>query len=224
MSTSLLVTKDNSHTVYSEKYKAHYHSLFGSIEESTHVFISAGLYKIYSKGVDQISIFEMGFGTGLNAFLTLLDAEQLKLAINYDSIESDPLDKSITKDLNYDYLLSTNKSEDRLSILHSSGWNEEISIGSQFKLRKLKGFIDEHQFDRTYDLIYYDAFAPSSQPELWTEKIHLPIYKALKPGGILVTYCTQGQFRRMLQNLGYGIERLNGPGKKREMLRATKPK
>ena len=224
MSTSLLVTKDNSHTVYSEKYKAHYHSLFGSVEESTHVFISAGLYKTYRKGLEHISIFEMGFGTGLNAFLTLLDAEHLKLSINYDSIESDPLDKSITQDLNYDYLLSTNKSEDRLSQLHTSAWNQEISIGAQFKLRKLRGLIDEHQFDRTYDLIYYDAFAPSSQPELWTENIHRPLYEALNPGGILVTYCTQGAFRRMLQGLGYGVERLNGPGKKREMLRATKSK
>ncbi len=221
MSTSLLVTKDKSHTVYSEKYKAHYHSLFGSIEESTHVFISAGLYHSYRNGNSAPSIFEMGFGTGLNAYLALLEADKLGMSLHYDTIESDPLSLSITEDLNYDLLLSDNQSDSRFKEIHTSTWNVEHTIGD-FVFRKIKGNLHSHTFDKHYDVVFYDAFAPSCQPNLWTEEVHLPIYKALNPGGILVTYCSQGQFRRMLEGLGYRIERLNGPGKKREMLRAIK--
>lgn len=222
MSTSLLVTKDKSHTVYSEKYKAHYHSLFGSIEESTHVFISAGLYYIYRKGNTSPSIFEMGFGTGLNAYLALLESQRLGMSIHYDSIESDPLPPTISEELNYDRLLVDESPDSRFAQMHTCGWNQEYPIGD-FSLRKIRGQLDTYDYDRHYDLIFYDAFAPSCQPDLWTKSIHEPIYNALNSGGVLVTYCSQGQFRRMLQGLGYRIERLNGPGKKREMLRAIKP-
>lgn len=222
MSTSLLVTKDKSHTVYSEKYRAHYHSLFGSIEESTHVFISAGLYFMYRKGNLTLSIFEMGFGTGLNAYLSLIDGYRLKISINYDSIESDPLAPSLVEELNYGHLLSPNQADDpRFTEIHTCPWEQENSIGD-FQLRKIKGNLADYSYDRMYDLVFYDAFAPSCQPQLWSEEIHQPIFAALNPGGVLVTYCSQGRFRRMLEGLGYRIERLNGPGKKREMLRAIK--
>ncbi len=222
MTQSILTTEDNSHTVFSQHFGAQYHSRHGAIEESMHVFISAGLFKFYSQGKKSISIFEMGMGTGLNVLLTYLEAEELNLEINYQTVESHPVEMDLVHKLNYAEVLNRSNSNKFLKDLHTSPWEESTALTERFKIRKSKSSIESYTFHQKVDLIYFDAFAPSCQPELWTAELHQKLYDNLNKGGILVTYCTQGAFRRNLVSLGYQIERLNGPGRKREMLRATK--
>ena len=222
MSHKLLVTEDDSHTVYSEQYGAHYHSVFGALEESIHVFISAGLYHAHQRGKTAISIFEMGMGTGLNALLTAIEAEELNLKVDYCTIESDPIPSQKVEELNFPDLLSNASCQDIQNKIHRSPWNKAITINEHFVFRKILGKLEDTNLTQKFDLIYFDAFAPSCQAYLWTEDIHSKLYDSLEEDGVLVTYCTQGAFRRTLESLGYSIERLNGPGRKREMLRATK--
>ena len=221
MKENIQKTGDASDTVYSTKYQAHYHSLHGALEESIHVFISAGLYHLYRKGYNKVSIFEMGCGTGLNGFLSLIEAKSLHLEIDYHSIESDPISVDLVSELNYSVIF--NDEQKYFEKLHLSEWDKLVPITPYFNLHKISGQLESFASLQQYDIIYYDAFAPSAQPQLWEEKIHQKLYNSLLPGGVLVTYCSQGAFRRMLSSLGYQIEKLNGPAKKREMLRATKP-
>ena len=216
----ILATKDDSHTLYSSKYGAHYHSIHGALEESIHIFISAGLYRAHRSGKTAVSIFEMGFGTGLNAYLTAIETKRLNISIDYSSIESDPITMSQAQNLNYPSLLNSNKAE--FLRLHEFPWDNWQDLSSLFRIKKIKSNIEDYNPETKFDIIYFDAFAPSSQPHLWTEDIHTMFYNSLNPDGCLVTYCTQGAFRRMLEGLGYRIEKLDGPGKKREMLRAVK--
>jgi len=223
MDLNILSTGDKSHTVYSEKYSAHYHSIHGALEESIHVFISAGLYHLTRQGYTSISILEMGFGTGLNALLTALESSRLSINVCYETIESDPIPNDVAASLNYSSLLSQKDIAQKIiSQLHQCPWNEKVDITSSFNFNKINNRIEDSVLSGGYDLIYYDAFAPSCQAQLWQEEIHQKLYNLLNPGGVLVTYCTQGAFRRTLESIGYKIERLNGPGKKREMMRATK--
>ena len=214
-------TGDQSDTVFSSKYKAHYHSIHGALEESIHVFISAGLFHLHRKGYQRISIFEMGFGTGLNCYLTQMESLALNVSIDYHTIESDPIPAEVASKLNYPTLLSG--SLEVFQQMHTLNWNTKHHLSDTFTLNKIKGQLESYTATDTFDLIYYDAFAPSSQPHLWEKDIHEKLYKLLNPGGVLVTYSTQGAFRRTLESIGYRIIKLNGPGKKREMMRATKP-
>lgn len=222
MSLKLLVTEDDSHTVYSAQYGAHYHSVFGALEESIHVFISAGLYHAHQHGKKSVSIFEMGMGTGLNALLTALEAKELNIKVDYTTIESDPIPTERVKELNYHSLLDNDSTQDIQNRIHQSAWDTIVQLTDHFTFHKILGKLEETILTQKFDLIYYDAFAPSCQAYLWTEDIHSKLYDSLSENGVLVTYCTQGAFRRTLESLGYSIERLNGPGRKREMLRATK--
>lgn len=219
--SELLLSKDGSHTIYSEKYNAHYHSIYGAIEESLHVFISAGLYNQYRRGLRSITIFEMGLGTGLNAYLSLLTANKLKIKVNYITVETDPITVSQADILNYSEEINE-KSLETFTTLHSSAWAEKIELSPYFTFEKHKISIQDYDFKQSVDVIYYDAFAPSCQPELWEADIHTRLYDALNPYGTLVTYCAKGSFKRMLKSLGYKLEMLNGPNKKREMTRAVK--
>ncbi|MBT8189161.1 MAG: tRNA (5-methylaminomethyl-2-thiouridine)(34)-methyltransferase MnmD [Bacteroidia bacterium] len=217
------LSQDGSHTVFSNKYNAHYHSIYGAIEESIHVFISAGLYFLYRKGHKHVSIFEMGFGTALNAILTILEADRLGLSVSYTSIESDPVTPEIYKSLNYSQLLNLSEEKrSKFELLHTSPWNTEVAISDNFKLLKIQDHIENMELKSRYDLIYFDAFAPSCQAELWNEALHIDLYNSLQKPGLLATYCTQGAFKRTLKKIGYQIDILDGPGKKREMLRALK--
>lgn len=217
-----MLSQDGSHTIYTDKYNSHYHSVYGAMEESMHVFISAGLYHMYNKGYNSINIFEMGLGTGLNAYLSLLEGSNLELKLNYQAVETDPIDFTHAQSLNYSEQLP-NSGNYNLQTFHDCDWNERVEISPYFSFEKYHTSIQEFNYDRSLDLIYFDAFAPSSQPELWIESIHKKIYDALSPGGVLVTYCAKGSFKRMLKSLGYKLENLNGPNKKREMVRVTKP-
>ncbi|NNE27076.1 MAG: tRNA (5-methylaminomethyl-2-thiouridine)(34)-methyltransferase MnmD [Saprospiraceae bacterium] len=221
---SIHASKDGSHTAYSAKYNAHYHSIYGALEESIHVFISAGLFYLQRKERRTISILEMGFGTGLNALLTLIEAKRFNLNIAYQTVETDPFDKALVDKLNYTEILNLQPElVNQFHQMHACSWNEDHKLNDRFAFKKHLADIRELALQEyTYDLVYFDAFAPSCQSYLWEEELHEKIYKSLNKGGVLVTYCTQGAFKRHLKNLGYKLDILNGPAKKREMVRAVK--
>ncbi|KAA6343055.1 tRNA 5-methylaminomethyl-2-thiouridine biosynthesis bifunctional protein MnmC [termite gut metagenome] len=161
-------------------------------------------------------ILEIGFGTGLNAFLTLLTAEQLNRHIHYTAIERYPLSWETIEGLAY--------SDDfRFRMLHDASWNTEVLITPRFFLYKIEGDFTQYAFSSRYDVVYFDAFAPEKQPEMWSRQLFEYLYHMMNEGGILTTYCSKGAIRRMLQDIGFTVERLPGPsGGKREMLRAKK--
>lgn len=214
------LTADGSHTLFIPELDEHYHSVNGAVQESTHVFIQAGLYHCKK---DTINILEIGFGTGLNAFLTLLATKNTTRKIHYNGLELHPLPKSIIDKLNYSEKYQ-NIDKDLYNKLHDVAWNKEVEILPNFHLSKIE--CDFTQFDftslqTTFDLIYFDAFAPDKQPEMWTQNIFDSLYSVSNQDGILVTYCAKGMVRRMMQQAGYTTERLPGPPGKREMLRAV---
>ncbi len=215
----IIPTNDGSDSVFSERYSASYHSKFGAIEESITVFISAGLYHNYLQGKRRLRIFEMGFGTGLNAFLTAIEAQRLGMDIEYVTVELHPLKKELTDKLNFHSVLGH---KPLLEKMHGVEWNSFQHISEHFKILKHPIAIQEFSHKGPYDLIYYDAFAPSTQAPLWEEDIHKPLYKQLVSHGQLVTYCAQGRFKRMLKAIGYTLESLPGPAHKKEIIRATK--
>jgi len=220
MKQSLHDSLDGSHTVFSNKYNAHYHSIYGALDESIHVFIVAGLYHLQRQNKKSISILEMGFGTGLNAFMTWLESEKTKHQIQYTAIEAFPISLEEAADLNYAPSLQQDAS--KFLKLHNSPWEESIALSNNFSFIKNKIKFEELDFQSQFDIIYFDAFAPNAQPELWETNILQKMYDALKPEGILVTYSAKGSVRRAMQSVGFTVERLPGPPGKREMLRATK--
>lgn len=210
-------TGDGSSTVFSSIFGETYHSIHGAIAESMHVFINAGLLISLKT---QLNIFEVGFGTGLNAFLTATVAEKSNLKIKYQSLEKFPISIDIIKNLEYPGLLIANNLI--FTALHTSPWNKETQITPNFSLHKLYGDLLEIDIPKNIDLVYFDAFSPESQPELWSENVFRKLYDNMNPGGIIVTYCAKGIVRRTLRDIGFTMERLAGPPPKREMLRGRK--
>lgn len=221
MESRLVITEDGSSSIFILELDEHYHSVHGALQESRHVFIDAGLeYKI--KEADKIDILEIGFGTGLNALLSCIEAEKNKKKINYTAIEKYPLRESVISQLNYCTLIEVKDCTQLFNSIHLCDWQSEHNISNYFKLRKCKMNIEDVSFQQQFDLIYFDAFAPSAQPELWTDAIFLSMFNALKNNGILVTYCAKGIVKRIMKNAGFIIETLPGPKGKREMTRALK--
>jgi len=217
----IITTGDQSPTVRHPRFGETYHSTYGALTESRHVFIEAGMRYFLDQFPERsfLRIFEMGFGTGLNALLTLLEAHRRTVKVHYTSIEKFPLD-------NVDDLASYLSSGERhlFAALHASPWDETVEISPGFILEKRLGDIHSWAWPAgVYDVIYYDAFSPRTQPELWTPALFRAMFEALRPGGIWVTYVAKGQVRRDLQAAGFEVERLPGPPGKREMLRAVKP-
>ena len=211
-------TKDGSHTVYIKKLDEHYHSLFGAVTESTHVFIDAGL-KI-STG-NQINLLEMGFGTGLNAILTLASTIGSGRNIHYTAYEKHPLGKDIFSSLNYASFLEE-KNTKYFNLMHEVPWNREATIIEEFRLLKIEADICSLDIQNKFDLVYFDAFAPDKQPELWSTEIFNKIFLSMRPGSILTTYSSKGQIRRNLQEAGFLVEKIPGPPGKHDMTRAFK--
>ena len=218
MEVSIETTNDGSNTLYVKEIDEHYHSIKGALTESQHIFINCGLKEIQN---DKIDIFEVGFGTGLNAILTLLNGKSKY--ISYTTIEKFPLPIEIITRINYSSIFN----EEEYSLyrqLHESQWNEYVEISKDFTLKKIQSDLTTLSFSDNYDLVYYDAFSPEKQPEMWKEEIFNKIFNCLRPGGVLVTYCAKGEIRRRMQKVGFTVERLAGPPNgKREILRARKP-
>lgn len=219
----IIVTEDGSHSLFNEKLNETYHSFHGAIQESKYVFIEAGLDYFSSQKKELIRVFEVGFGTGLNVLLTSLWAKELQITVIIDSIEAYPIEDSLKSELNYPQLIDHENAVSFFDNIHSAPWNEEIVIHSHMNLKKIKATLEDFENKTNYyDIIYYDAFAPSKQPEMWEMNMLEPIVNSLNPGGIFVTYCAQGQLKRNLKSLGLEVETLPGPPGKKEMVRGLK--
>ena len=234
MKRKIITTSDGSKTIQIEDWNEQYHSIHGAIQEANHVFLKHGLlfysdkfcHTERSRSVEAseskpVSILEIGFGTGLNAFLTLIEAEKLNLNINYVGIEAYPVQLDEIKQLNYVELISE-KRADIFENMHAISWGKQYEITSNFQLEKQEIFFKDINATDTFDIIYFDAFGARVQPDLWTEDIFKIMFNALKENGVLVTYSAKGSVRRAMQSVGFTVERLPGPPGKREMLRAQK--
>ncbi len=252
MERILRITEDGSHTV--ELGGITYHSIHGAIQESRHVYIEAGLR--FAIGADAsgrrnieagasggrnsdagspgaLHVFEMGFGTGLNALLTYQEALRLEMPIYYQTIEQYPLMPLEWEGLNYEEILHNQEKVTTfeypaplmgtLHKLHAVAWDTDVQIHPLFTLHKTRGSLEERAPKEGAEILYYDAFAPDDQPELWVGPVFEKLYALLKPGGILVTYCSKGAVRRGLQDSGFSVEKLPGSPGKREMIRARRP-
>jgi len=221
MSNQLFLTQDGSHSIFSKQFGVSYHSKYGAIQETQHVFIDAGL-RPKSLQQKEIAILDIGFGTGLNAYMTLLESIKNDLQTTYVAYEAFPIGKEQVELLNYPQLLKAPSSAAYFSLLHNQEWNRIGQLHDNFTFTKHLSSFQNIDFQDTFDLIYFDAFAPSAQPELWETALLSKMYKALKCNGMLVTYCAKGQVKRNLKEVGFKVEKLKGPPGKREMTRAIK--
>ena len=219
MKREIIQTSDGSTTIYLPDLDENYHSTHGAIQEAEHVFIQHGLKAFEEMKFESISIFEMGFGTGLNAFLTKIRA---KAKIEYTGIEAYPVSAQEIQALNYVDLVGKEFEGDFQSI-HGAVWNERVELDQQYSLNKVEEKIELFAMPKDmFDVIYFDAFGPRAQAEMWDIQILAKMFDGLKKGGALVTYCARGQFKRDLKALGFTVEALPGPPGKREMTRAWK--
>lgn len=220
MKVTPLLTADGSYTLYHETLDETYHSRHGALQESQHVFIRNGLEFVLSKGLQEVNVLEVGFGTGLNTWLTLQQAITYNIFIRYTAIEPYPLPEQTWLQLNY---TPSGHAED-FALLHRSEWNKPVRIHPQFELTKLKTTLQEADLRTSrFHIIYFDAFAPDKQPEMWTFEILNKTCNALCQSGVWVTYSAKGEVRRNLERCGMVTEKLAGPPGKKHMLRAVKP-
>ena len=210
-------TEDGSSTLRSLKFGSTYHSSHGALQESLHVFIQNGLETYSSSAVDTIRILEIGFGTGLNALLAWQWAKETGKQVEYIGVEAFPVNPIVLGE--FQYLLPN--ASDEFQDLHTTSWNESHTR-DDFKFTKLLGKWPEIQVGKGFDIIFYDAFSPNDQPELWDEQSLRACEMALKDSGVWVTYCAKGEVRRTMESFGFTVNRLPGPPFKRHMLHATK--
>ena len=219
MKREIIKTSDGSTTIHIPEWNEQYHSIHGAIQEANHVYINNGLKY---KSSNEIAVLEIGFGTGLNSFMTFLAAQNKELLIEYVGVEAYPILEEELLKLNYVAELGATQFAKIFESFHSCSWEEKHQITSHFTLLKRKQFFHEIEDENKFDVIYFDAFGARVQPELWTEEIFLKMFLALKSEGVLVTYAAKGSVRRAMQSVGFNVERLPGPPGKREMLRAVK--
>lgn len=220
MKREIITTADGSKTIQIKDWEEQYHSKHGAIQEAYHVFIHSGLDLFNTRS---ITILEIGFGTGLNAMITLLESEKRNLKIAYTGIEAYPVSKEELDQLNYLEQLNCTARENEFRLMHLAEWEQDIDISLGFRLRKEQKYFKEIDAIEVFDLVYFDAFGARVQPELWTVEMFQLMYRAMKPQGYLVTYAAKGSVRRAMLEVGFLVERLPGPPGKREMLRARKP-
>ena len=216
MKREILITSDGSTTINLPDLNEQYHSKNGSINETYHVFINSGLKLVSS---ETVSILEIGFGTGLNGFITYLESEK---KIDYVGVEAYPVTVEEIEKMNFISVLKAEKDSAIFKKMHSVSWEEKHQISDSFSLTKRKQFFEDIDDKDAFNLIYFDAFGARVQPQLWTVEIFRKMFESLKENGILVTYSAKGSVRRAMQEVGFTVERLPGPPGKREMLRATK--
>jgi tRNA U34 5-methylaminomethyl-2-thiouridine-forming methyltransferase MnmC len=214
----IISTSDGSHTIYVSEINEHYHSIHGAVQESTFIFINNGLEVCKE---DPLSIFEVGFGTGLNALLTAVRSVEGTRLINYTSIEKYPLDEKTIKSLNYHEFAGKNGKE-IFHLVHSASWNKRVNICRNFNLEKIEADFTKEQLSGMYNLVYFDAFGPDKQPEMWTREIFEKISSITVQNGIFVTYSAKGEVKRNLRACGFEVKLLPGPPGKRQMIRAIK--
>ena len=215
----LVITEDGSHTIFNSRIGEHYHSTYGAIQESGHIFIQAAL-DIFREKQNKLNILEIGFGTGLNALLSLLWADKFDKHISYYGLEAFPISHKMALSLNYHELLKTDQS---LFLSLHRQIAGTLKISDNFFLEKETNTLENTVFpSEKYDVIYFDAFSPEAQAELWTADIFTKLFATLKKGGVMTTYSCKGSVKRALKAAGFSIEKLPGPPGKREFLRATK--
>jgi tRNA U34 5-methylaminomethyl-2-thiouridine-forming methyltransferase MnmC len=221
--SELIETSDGSHTLKLKGFDEQYHSVNGALQESRHVFLQSGFFA-FGPVPDPMYILEVGMGTGLNALITAREAITRQTRVLYEAIEPFPLQKSLTDRLNYDRFFTEPWIKETFDQIHLAGPVKYVNVQDYFFIRcfaqKLR---DTVITDNKYHLVYFDAFGPDTQPEMWTEEVFQQVYKSMKPGGILVTYCVKGDVRRAMKAAGFDVQKIPGPPGKREMSRATKP-
>ncbi len=219
MIRKIITTRDGSKTIQIQDWNEQYHSIHGAVNEAYHVFIDKGFTYLTKEA---ISILEIGFGTGLNALITLIEAEKKNKIVDYTGIEAYPISIEEISQLDYIETLKADAFREAFLEMHRSSWKNKIVLTPHFSFNKQKKDFQEISDSNLYDLIYFDAFGARVQPELWTEIIFEKMYNALTENGVLVTYSAKGSVRRAMQAVGFIVERLPGPPGKREMLRALK--
>lgn len=214
----LITTSDGSHTLYVQELDEHYHSIHGAVQESNIIFIGAGFDRCHA---DPLNIFEVGFGTGLNTLLTALRSMSGRREVNYTAIEKYPVGETITSSLNH-HLYAGESGKDLSDLIHSAPWDRWVNICNNFNLRKINGDISGYPLSGKYELIYFDAFGPDKQPEMWTPGVFSAIASVTEKGGALVTYSAKGEVKRNLKACGFEVTLLPGPPGKRQIIRAVK--
>ena len=217
MENKLVITNDGSHSIFNPEINECYHSKHGAIVEAEHVFIRNG-FSVVNK--QNLNILEIGFGTGLNALLTSQKAVQKKVTVNYQTMELYPVSEDNYSKLNFTDLIGIE--QDELLKLHTTKWEKKCKINDFFSLTKFNADLENYTSDTKFDIIYFDAFSPEKQPELWTNIIFMKMHNYLKEGGFLVTYCAKGIVKRTMKSVGFEIIVLDGPPGKRQMTRANK--
>ena len=220
MKREIIVTKDGSTTIYFPDINETYHSKFGAILESNHVFIDMGL-KLFSDK-PEVSILEIGFGTGLNALLTIIESAKNKQNIFYTGVDAYPVALTEIQQLNFVSELNNQIEQELFDKMHTSNWDEQIKLTDHFNLTKKEQFFQQIDDQNAFDLIYFDAFGYRIEPELWSKTIFEKMYRALKPNGVLVTYACRSSIKLDMISIGFKVEKLPGAPGKREMLRASK--
>jgi len=219
----IIITDDGSTTIHIPEWDEQYHSKFGAIQEARHVFIQMGLFKVLEREeLSEISILEIGFGTGLNALVTWQEAKKKQVFIEYTGVEAYPISSEEVEHLNFVRMLEESEAASVFEKMHKTPWETPQNISEFFKLTKQQKYFQAIDDVNKYDLIYFDAFGAGTQPDLWTEEIFEKMYMAIRNNGVLVTYAAKGSVRRAMLQVGFKVERLPGPPGKREMLRATK--
>ncbi|MFO0357780.1 MAG: tRNA (5-methylaminomethyl-2-thiouridine)(34)-methyltransferase MnmD [Sphingobacteriaceae bacterium] len=221
MDLEIVHTKDGSNTIYSKQFDATYHSRHGALAESEHVFIKQGLHYKHQTGSNSINVLEVGYGTGLNAMLSLKYAMDNAITVSYTGIEKHEFPKELINTLGYLNYFEP-KYQLPLNDLINASYNSEKLIVPEFRITNYLLDFKDMVWDKTYDVIYFDAFSPRHVPHMWTIEIFQTLYNVLNPGGVLVTFCAQGQFKRDLKAAGFTVERLPGAPGKREMTRGRK--
>ncbi|MBN8701841.1 MAG: tRNA (5-methylaminomethyl-2-thiouridine)(34)-methyltransferase MnmD [Bacteroidetes bacterium] len=227
MKVELITTEDGSHTLFNKTLNETYHSTHGSIQESNHVFIQNGLthYIKNNPTTKNITILEVGLGTGLNSILAwqYLAKNNLPLKINYVALEPYPIDTAIVSQLNYSTILSLSDLEQNIfELIHSCDFENNIELSTNFYFEKKKETLQKTVFPNSFDIVFYDAFGPRAQPDMWEKFLFEKLYSNLASNGVFVTYCAKGELKRNLKSIGFEVESLQGPPGKREMVRATK--
>lgn len=216
MKRQFIITDDGSHTLFVPELNETYHSTRGAMQESLHVFLQAGFHYAMSCSVTpSLRVLEVGFGTGLNALLTWMEAERLAFPVYYEAIEKYPLSEKETAALNY-------PEQDKLMCLHGCGWEAPVLLSPCFTLCKRQVDLLEYVPEGHFEVIYFDAFAPAVQPELWSRNMFRMLYETLTPCGVLVTYSAKGTVKETLRDAGFEVQRLVGAMGKRHMIRAVK--